>query len=149
MSNLDYPLEEWKLAYDQAEIASFKDGPDLHDFPLSQFMCGIVDNNVKAGQDPRIISGAIDALEKQGFDGVSPDMFVTVLGTANGTTTDDFQELVHDFQDDTGFGPNPEDMIEPSDWQVWYNNNAKKPTEAFGEVTEGGTLFWFDRKNIW
>ena len=93
MSDLAYSNQEWLDAYEQAEINEFTDGPDLHDWPLSQFMCGMADTNETVKEDPRIMQALINMLETEGIDKFSPEFFITVLGTANGVTVDDFQEL--------------------------------------------------------
>lgn len=154
MSDLEYSVQEWTDAYEQAEIADFKDGPDLHDWPLSQFMCGSVESSDTVKRDPRIMQGAINMLESEGFDGWSPEFFTTVLGTANGTTEDDFQELAIEHAQENYSITDPqypvaEDMNGEGDWETWYRDHAVGSTEVYGNLREGGTLFWFDRGTTW
>lgn len=154
MSDLAYSIQEWKASFEQAEIYDFKDGPALRDWPLAQFMCGTLNTIEVVKREPLIMQGAINMLESEGFEEFSPQFFATVLGTSNGETMDDFQELVTEWVREN-MGPmeeglpDPDQMASDGDWELWYLRNALRSTETYGATEDGGTLFWFDRGSIW
>lgn len=152
--DLGYSIREWKDAYEQAEIDKFKGTSALDDWPLAQFMCGTVDTNEMVGKDPLIMQGAINMLESEGVEDFSPEFFVTVLGTANGQTVDDFQELVDEHVKENYGGQEPElagmdEFARPVDWEFWYREHVLESGEAYGEIDAGGTLYWFNRGTAW
>lgn len=151
MSDLAYSIEEWRESYKQAEIENFRNEGQLADWPLSRFMC----ETVKAvDKEPLVMAGAIDMLESEGFQEFSTEFFTTVLSTAHGETTDDFQELVTEWVREnmapleSGI-PDPDQMNGPDDWELWFLSNSVKPGEVYGGIPEGGTLFWFNRGDVW
>lgn len=154
VNSLEYPIQEWKNSFEQAEIDGFRDEGRFSDWPLSQFMCNTVDTVEVASKDPFVMQGAINMLESEGFESFSPEFFITVLGTSNGETMDDFQELVTEWVREN-MGPmeeglpDPDQMASDGDWELWYLRNALRPTETYGATEDGGTLFWFDRGSIW
>lgn len=155
MSNPQHSIQEWKDSYDQAEIAMFREAdPDLVDWPLAQFMCKTADTRDVVAKDPLIMQAIINMVDSEGFDGLDPETFTTILGTANGTTKDDFQELVQEHIQEA-YGPEEEgrpdvtQFVSEDDWELWYRNHAMGPTEVYGDTIGGGTLYWFDRKDIW
>lgn len=154
MSDLAYSHQEWLDSYEQAEISEFTDGPDLHDWPLSQFMCGVAETSETVKADTRIMQALINMLETEEIKEFSPEFFITVLGTANGNTVEDFQELTHQWVSENlgpeeDGRPDQENFSGSGDWEIWYLDNAVRSTEVYGEIKEGGTLFWFDRGNTW
>lgn len=154
MSDLNYSIQEWKDAYEQAEIDGFADSSELHDWPLSQFMCGLVDSDEKVKAEPEILLGVINALDSEGFDGFSPEFMVTVLGTTKGSTEDNFQALSEQYIKDTYCGPDSAlesimDLDGEDDWEMWYIDNVLGSSEVYGVVESSGKLFWFDRFGTW
>lgn len=157
MSDTDFSLAEWRDSYEQAEIADWKDeGTTLSDWPLAQFLCGMVENSETIRKDPESMQAAISVLNDEGYnDGFSAEFFVKVMKSANGKTGNSFEELCREHAEDNyhpGEDGDPreefEKFVSDDDFESWYANNAMRDGEVCAEDDAGGTLFWFN-KNQW
>jgi hypothetical protein len=156
MSDMDFPLQEWRDSYEQAEIAEWNThSPDLHDWPLAQFMCGMVKNNDTIRRDPESMQAAMNVLASEDYDGFSPEFFNKVMQSANGKTGESFEELCREHAEENyhpGEEGDPREEFESfttaDDFESWYTNNVIRDGEVCAEDDAGGTLFWFN-KNKW
>lgn len=158
MSDMNYSIQEWRDGYEQAEIADW-DGKssDLHDWPISQFLCGMAENNETIHKDPESMQAAINLIDADGryADGFSPEFFVGVMKSANGKTGDNFEELCQEHAEENyhpGEEGDPrtkfESFTSENDFESWYYNNAVSNGEVAATDDAGGTLFWFNT-NKW
>lgn len=154
MSDVAYGISEWRTSYEQAEIAEWDaKSSDLQDWPIAQWMCGLVQTDETVKKDPEIMEAAINLLDEEGHnDGFSPEFFSKVLRSEKGKTGSSFEELCWEHADENYNPGEPgdprqefESFVTDDDFESWYRNNVMLSHEVCAEPSVGGTLFWFNK----
>lgn len=152
-----YSTTEWKESVEQAVNSNFNRTMSyLSDWPASVWLIDearqyIVHHHI--GTDVgELLEAVANLIEDEcGMDSpYSADKFMRVLKSFNGSTKDDFEELIREHAYENG---TPEMLLDDlmrgiDDPESWYFRKVAGDNEVCADTNAGGTLFWF-KKDQW
>lgn len=162
-----FTLEQWREALEAAEGNEFcpidtRESGLGEVGALGAWLCDELYGSDKAGRargdvkgvhvTEQIIDGALAVLEQEGWAAATPDRIETVIRSYRGETGTDFEKLARDYAETDYIGPESENPA-ASGWkgftshsyETWYVDHATGEGEVCGEISDGGTLIWFDK----